>query len=132
MKKLNLIRLSSEDARKPRWSDLFFQQPSLSLQRNSMKIIERGQIPIIIDRIKNGILDISRHQFAVGNRHNMGAIQHRIRRDWNPQDSSIALYFTVDDGTMVCSSTPLIDIYNEHKDSNGFLRICFTEESTFG
>jgi len=104
-----------------------------SRKTESDKIIEKypNRIPIIIEKADNCHLnDIDKTKYLVPKDLNMNQFVYIIRKRIK-LDNSQSIFFIV--GNNVCpSNTPLCNIYEEHKDEDGFLYIIYTSENTFG
>jgi len=90
-----------------------------------------NRIPIIIEKADDCQLnDIDKTKYLVPNDLNMNQFVYIIRKRIK-LDNSQSIFFIV--GNNICpSNTPLFNIYEEHKDEDGFLYIIYTSENTFG
>ena len=90
-----------------------------------------NRIPIIIEKADDCQLnDIDKTKYLVPNDLNMNQFVYIIRKRIK-LDNSQSIFFIV--GSNICpSNTPLCNIYEEHKDEDGFLYILYTSENTFG
>ena len=89
------------------------------------------RIPILVGKMKNSkTAKIDKEKFLVPWAFTMGQFMHVIRKrlKLNPE---MALFLFVN-GCMPPSTSPLMKIYEEHKGRDGFLRIIYSEENTFG
>ena len=90
-----------------------------------------NRIPIIIEKAEKCILnDIDKTKYLAPKDLNMNQFIYVIRKRIK-LDNSQSIFFIV--GSNICpSNTPLCNIYEEHKDEDGFLYILYTSENTFG
>ena len=84
-----------------------------------------NRIPIIIEKADECQLnDIDKTKYLVPNDLNMNQFVYIIRKRIK-LDNSQSIFFIV--GNNICpSNTPLFNIYEEHKDEDGFLYIIYT------
>jgi len=93
-----------------------------------------GRIPIIVQRAKqcDTVPDIDRHKFLAPVDLTIGQFMYVIRKRIRIQPE-VSIYLMVgDDYAMPPTSQLLSLIYQDHSDSDGFLYITYTGESTFG
>ena len=89
------------------------------------------RVPIIVERYKDSRLpEIDKNKYLVPKDMRLGqfiyVIRKRIRLDANQ-----ALFVTIN-GVLEGSSTFISELYEKHKDDDGFLYIVYTSENTFG
>ena len=132
-----LVHLTREDALKPRWTEGFLQQPLETLQQKAADLKRKhNRMPIIVDRARGSLLDLSRHQYLVGANQTLGFLYSIIRKGWKPEDASKALHFMIipENGPGVLGTPGMLigEVVKQHAWKNGFVFITFMEESTFG
>tara|TARA_Y100000287_G_C14104926_1_gene297082 strand:+ start:241 stop:621 length:381 start_codon:yes stop_codon:yes gene_type:complete len=99
----------------------------------STKIMEKhsDKIPIIISKYnKSDLNNIDKNKFLVPNDMTLTQFIYTIRKRIK-LDSSKALFFFINN-TVPKNSAPLGELYNLHKDKDGFLYITYNSENTFG
>lgn len=75
--------------------------------------------------------EIDRNKYLVPNYLSIGQFIYVIRKRIKlPQEK--ALFFYTKNKCLLSGSTHIIDIYNKHKDYDGFLYITYTGENCFG
>ena len=91
------------------------------------------RIPVIIRKNKscNNVPDIDKNNFLVPNELKLGELHHIIRKriKLNPQ---IAIFLFVNNEKIYSVNELIKNIYDEHKNEDGFLYITYTGEKTFG
>lgn len=94
------------------------------------KYVDR--IPIIVERYhKNTTLpNIDKCKYLVPRDMNLGQFIYIIRKRIK-LESHQALFVTID-GVLGSSSTIISELYDNHKDEDGFLYVLYTSENTFG
>ena len=94
------------------------------------KYVDR--IPIIVERYhKNTTLpNIDKCKYLVPRDMNLGQFIYIIRKRIK-LESHHALFVTID-GVLGSSSTIISELYDNHKDEDGFLYVLYTSENTFG
>jgi len=112
----------------------FKTENNLELRKSeSDKIMKKypNRVPIIIEKANKCLLnDIDKTKYLVPKDLNMNQLVYIIRKRIK-LDNSQSIFFIVGDN--VCpSNTPLCNIYDKHKDEDGFLYIIYTSENTFG
>ena len=99
----------------------------------SNKIMEKypQRVPIIVEKCNNSqINDIDKHKYLVPKDLNMNQFVYIIRKRIK-LDKSQSIFLMVNN-TICPSNTPICNVYNDHKDEDGFLYIKYTGENTFG
>jgi GABA(A) receptor-associated protein len=101
----------------------------------SAKIKEKfpGKIPIIVEKaqkVGSDIPNINKNKYLVPNTLSFGQFIYVIRKQLqlNPDK---ALFIFVNN-TLVPASEMIGEIYNNHRDTDGFLYMVYSGESTFG
>jgi GABA(A) receptor-associated protein len=101
----------------------------------SNKIRERfpGRIPIIVEKaqkIASNIPNIDKNKFLVPGDLSFGQFLYVVRRRLQ-LDPDKALFMFVSN-ILVASSELMQEVYNKYKDTDGFLYVVYSGESTFG
>lgn len=109
-----------------------FEQRKKEFEKIKIKFPDK--IPIIVEQnnIKNSTksIPIDANKFLVPNDITFSQFIYVIRKRTNiPAED--ALFFFVNN-TIPSMSVLLSDLYNNHKDTDGFLYIAYSGESTFG
>lgn len=90
------------------------------------------KIPVIVERGKKSNLKaIDKNKYLVPEDLTMGQFLYVIRKRIQ-LDSEQALFCFVDDNTLPTTSSTMANIYNDHKDEDGFLYVTYCSENTFG
>lgn len=135
--KIEMKYLSSEEAKEQTWSERFMTQPTESLKKLSARIrSQQGGIPVIVDRVSNGRLTISKHHFNVPPDRTIAFIFWAIRAACPALEATKGLlyYIVREDGTYVLApgSTMVSIAYDEYAHQSGFMYLRYAEETTFG
>jgi GABA(A) receptor-associated protein len=122
---------STDDKRdeKPFKEGYTFLERKEEARKILLKYPER--IPIICESIHPEALRIDKRKYLVPKELTVGQFVFTIRKRIN-LDANEALFIFTEDNTAPASHTPIIQIYNEKKDKDGFLYMKITKESTFG
>ena len=103
-------------------------------QDESNKIKEKytDRIPIIVEKHtkSNNIPDIDKKKYLVPKDLTVGQFQYVLRKRLK-LDASKAMFLFVN-GILPATSSLLTQLYDEHKDEDGFLYITYSGENTFG
>ena len=101
--------------------------------KESDRILEKysNRIPIIINKKKDSkIADIGKSKLLVQKDMAMNQFIYVIRKRLNLK-SSEAIFITINNE--MCTSSEIIsDIYDKHKNMDGFLYVTYSSENTFG
>ena len=100
----------------------------------SKKIITKypSKIPIIIEASKSCTLNpISKNKFLVPEDLTLGQFLNIVRKRIE-LDSKDALFVFINDKTLPATSANINQLYNDHKDEDGFLYMTYCNENTFG
>ncbi|XP_067932433.1 gamma-aminobutyric acid receptor-associated protein-like 2 [Watersipora subatra] len=89
------------------------------------------RIPVVVEKVPNSqIQDIDKRKFLVPNDISVAQFMWIIRRRIQlPAEKAIFLFLGK---VLPQSSTSMSQIYQEHKDEDGFLYIAYSGENTFG
>ena len=99
----------------------------------SKKIMNRypERIPIIVEKAKGcRLANISKNKYLAPKDMTMSQFLFMVRRRIKLEPSE-AIFLMVN-RTLVSGSQPISKIYEDHKDSDGFLYMIYTSENTFG
>lgn len=99
----------------------------------STRIMEKhpGKIPIIVSKSsKCELNNIDKNKYLVSNDLTLSQFIYTIRKRIN-LNASESLFFFVNN-TVPSNSSIIGEIYNSHKDKDGFLYIVYNSENTFG
>ena len=101
-------------------------------KNESSRIIAKypDRIPVICERGNDKIVDIDKKKYLVPSDLTLGQFIYVIRKRIK-LDSNQALFVTIN-GILEGSSTVISNLYETHKDDDGFLYILYTSENTFG
>jgi GABA(A) receptor-associated protein len=100
-------------------------------ESNKIRAKYEDRIPIIVEKSsKSKLQDIDKNKFLVPETLTIGQFLYIIRKRVK-LNSNDALFIFINN-ILPCTSSCISNIYNEHKDTDGFLYIQYTEESTFG
>ena len=101
--------------------------------QESTKIMEKypDKLPIIVSKCSNSNLnDIDKNKYLVSNDMILSQFIYTIRKRIK-LEASEALFFFIDN-TVPKNGAPISELYNLHKDKDGFLYITYNSENTFG
>ena len=99
----------------------------------STKIMEKypDKIPIIVSKCsKSHLNNIDKNKYLVSNDMILSQFIYTIRKRIK-LEASEALFFFIDN-TVPKNSAPIGELYNLHKDKDGFLYITYNSDNTFG
>lgn len=89
------------------------------------------RIPIIVERSKKCTFDdIDKSKYLVPKDMTMGQFTYIIRKRIK-LDPSQTIFISVN-GTLSSSTEIVSNVYDDKKDEDGFLYVCYTNENTFG
>ena len=89
------------------------------------------RVPIIVLKDKScELADIDKQKYLVPKDMNLGQFIYIIRKRIRLSPEK-ALFILIDNQLMT-PNNPLQDIYDKHKDTDGFLYITYSSENTFG
>lgn len=89
-------------------------------------------IPIIIEKNSKDlkINELSKYKYLVPNELTISQLMMLIRKNIKVQQET-AIFILINN-TLISNSTLLSDVYNQFKDTDGFLYVTYTGENTFG
>ena len=104
-------------------------------QTDSQRIMQKypERICIYIEKAKlcKNIQDLDNHKYLIPNTITVAQFIYVIRSKITiPNDQ--ALFFYVNNSTLISGDTAMIEINNKHKNEDGFLYINYSGESCFG
>ena len=103
-------------------------------KKETEKIMKKydDRIPIIIERSsRTDLPDVEKNKYLVPNNLTVGQFIFTALRNRLKLGNEQALFIFVNDNIPPTSAS-LKDIYNEHKDEDGFLYMTYAGENTFG
>mmetsp|Transcript_73958 Transcript_73958/g.85849 ORF Transcript_73958/g.85849 Transcript_73958/m.85849 type:complete len:127 (+) Transcript_73958:10-390(+) len=103
-------------------------------KEQSKKIREKNpdKIPIICEKhAKSKLENLDKSKFLVTDQYKVYQFIHLLRKRINLKQEE-ALYLFVNGRTLLKSDSKISEVYERHKDSDGFLYIEFCEYSSFG
>ena len=113
----------------------FKQENSLEDRKNeTTKIMKKydDRIPIIIERsARTDLPDVEKNKYLVPDNLTVGQFIFTALRTRLKIDNTKALFIFIND-TIPPTSASLKEIYDEHKDEDGFLYMTYAGENTFG
>ena len=102
-------------------------------REESSRIMDKypRRIPIIVEKAEKCILDdIDKKKFLVPNDVTMSQFIYIIRKRIKMKPEQ-AIFITINN-CLPESNTQICQIYNKHKDEDGFLYVVYSSENTFG
>jgi len=91
------------------------------------------RLPVIVERLPNSELPpMDRKKFLVPNDIVLGQFIQIIRKRINLNASSSIFVFVGDHHKLVGVTAPMLSVFSENKDEDGFLYVYYTSENTFG
>ena len=103
----------------------------------ALKITQKypDRIPIIIEKGRCDLADISKNKFLVSREMTMSQFVFTIRKRIQLEPSQ-SLFVMVTSkghqGTLVSSNVPMCKVHEDHQDDDGFIYMIYTSENTFG
>lgn len=101
--------------------------------RESRAMLARysDRIPIIIHPKSKSDPNIDKHKYMAPRDLKFAQLFYVIRKRLHI-DSSKALFFFIENNSLIIPSLSVEEVYARHADEDGFLYICYSIESTFG
>ena len=102
-------------------------------QEESQRIMNKysRRTPVIVEKAKNCELDdIDKKKFLVPNDLTMSQFIYIIRKRIKIKPEE-AIFLTVNN-CLPESNAQIVQVYNKHKDEDGFLYVVYSSENTFG
>jgi len=97
------------------------------------RILEKypGRVPVYVNKKEgSNIEEITKHKYLVPKEMTMGNFIYVLRKNITLKPSQALFVFV--DNLIVSNSEMLGEIYNRHKNEDGFLYVIYSSESTFG
>lgn len=90
-----------------------------------------GRIPVIVEKgVNSNIPEIDKNKYLVPSDLTMAQFMFTIRKRLTlPPETALFMYIG---NSFPTTSSLLWDLYNKHKDEDGFLYVQYTGENTFG
>jgi GABA(A) receptor-associated protein len=91
-----------------------------------------GRIPIIVEKASNSadVPYLQKQKFLAPNTMNVGQFVYVIRKNMQlPPEKALFIFCN---NMLPTTATLLQELYNEHRDPDGFMYIKYSSESTFG
>ena len=101
----------------------------------SQKVLHKypSFVPLIIEKNSkdlNNFNDLTKCKYLVPNELTISQLMGLIRKNIKVQPET-AIFILINN-TLISNSTLLLDVYNQFKDTDGFLYVTYTGENTFG
>ena len=107
-----------------------FEERKAEADRIRYKYPDR--IPIICQRSGTNIPPLDRSKYLVPSDLTMGQFMYVIRKRIKLKPE-MGIYLFIGEESCIPNNTTLMSfIYNEHRDQDGFLYLCYSGENTFG
>ena len=91
------------------------------------------KIPVIVEKLPNSELPpMDRKKFLVPDDIILGQFIQIIRKRINLNSQSSIFVFIGEQQKLISIGSPILTIYSENKDEDGFLYVFYTSENTFG
>jgi GABA(A) receptor-associated protein len=118
----------------PTFSSKFLELDLPKRQQLSDRALKKhvNRIPVIVDRISKESMDISKHKFLVPHELSLGEFVGRLRLLSDASRSYIFFVKTKQRHILPPLTDQLQDLYEQHKEDDGFLYLTFQTESVFG
>jgi GABA(A) receptor-associated protein len=106
-------------------------------KHEALKITQKypDRVPIIIEKGKCDLCDISKNKFLVSREMTMSQFVFTIRKRIQLDPSQSLFVMVVSEGgegRLVSSNVPMCKIHEEHQNEDGFIYMIYTSENTFG
>ncbi|XP_055702570.1 microtubule-associated proteins 1A/1B light chain 3A-like [Phlebotomus papatasi] len=91
------------------------------------------KVPVILERYRNerDLPDIGQRKYVIPQEMSMSQFHQMVRQRMNLSPSK-ALFFLVNNRTMVSLGKSLLEVYDEFQDVDGFLYITYASQDVFG
>ena len=102
-------------------------------KREAQRLIEKypDRVPVIVNRAESSkIDDIDKHKFLVPSQQTVGQMVYVIRRRIKLAPEKAIFVFV--DNVLPPTAELISQIYNKHRDEDGFLYITYAGENVFG
>ena len=112
-----------------KFDDAPFDKRKQESQRILLKYPDR--VPIIVEiGAQSQLPELDKHKFLSPSDLTIGQFIYVIRKRIKLRPEQAIFLFI--NNQLPCTNTPLLQIYNEYKDTDGFLKCIISGESTFG
>lgn len=105
-------------------------------RKESSRIIEKypERVPVIVEKspTEKKIENIDRSKFLVPQSLTFGEFAVIVRKRLRSVQQSQGLYLFVGHEVLVTSSSMMGEVYEQHRDEDGFLYVVYAAENTFG
>lgn len=105
-------------------------------RKESSRIIEKypERVPVIVEKspAEKKIENIDRSKFLVPQSLTFGEFAVIVRKRLRSVQQSQGLYLFVGHEVLVTSSSMMGEVYEQHRDEDGFLYVVYAAENTFG
>uniref|UniRef100_A0A1L8DTG0 Putative ubiquitin domain of gaba-receptor-associated protein n=2 Tax=Nyssomyia neivai TaxID=330878 RepID=A0A1L8DTG0_9DIPT len=91
------------------------------------------KVPVILERYRSerDLPDIGQRKYVIPQEMSMSQFHQMVRQRMN-LNASKALFFLVNNRTMVSLGKSLLEVYDEFQDTDGFLYITYASQDVFG
>ena len=112
-----------------------------SRQQQAQRVLNKyypNKIPVIVQRHHSELVfsELDKQKFLVPKDMNHNSFAYVIRRHLNIDNqynsSGIAFFMTTANGQIISSNDIIFNLYEDHKDDDGFLYLFYSGENTFG
>lgn len=111
-------------------------QRSLEKRKEEVETIlakHPNKIPIIIQKSPYSKLSPpNKFKFLVPQEQTVGSFMYELRKRMNLTPEQALFLFLNSNNLIPSTGLTLLELYNIHKDEDGFLKLLFSEENTFG
>jgi len=115
----------------------FSNTMSLEERKHQSQMIRekyKDRLPVIVDRVKTTDPEIDKHKFLTPQNLTLGEFTFIIRKRFTKKVSAYEglYFFHAKDKILLAHGELLENLFSQHVDEDGFLRILYTLEATFG
>lgn len=135
MDQMNQAKSDNESIKKPLLEGDFKKYVTFEKRKEESERIRnkhQHRVPIIVEKTRNttSIKDIDKYKYLVPNDLTLGQFIYALRKRTTLKPEEAMLVFI--NKQIVQNTALLSQVYNEHKDQDGFLYIVYSGESVFG
>ena len=106
-----------------------------SRSSESMRICTKfpGRVPVIVERSRSSpsLPPIDKPKFLAPNEMTVGQFMFVVKRRLK-LSSEQAMYLLANDATLISTSSLMREVFERHRDDDGFLYVTYSIENTFG